>query len=338
MKTIEQFKDYCVREMDSDLAILEKIRSGVHGKLLAAAALLACGGMGLLFWMQRAEYIAGIKATLIAAGCILFVVLVILGLLPKVLMREYNSAFKMSVMDKFVKFLDNNLQYDLFGFVSGGAYSMANLFRQQAERYSGSDLVKGRLGDIPVEFSRVLSEYLVRRKGGGKNWVPIFKGLFFVADCNKNSPGQTIVLPDVAQNFLGKLGQALQSLMPPVGQLVKFDDAEFEKYFGVYSEDETSARIILSPALMQRLVEFRKKNRSSWPRLSFAGSQVFVALTREQNFCEPSLFGPIINFAKIDQYLEYISFAVNVVEEVNRDTQTAVPREIPIGLGATALL
>ena len=258
MKTIDQFKDYCMREMASDLAILEKLRSGVHGKLLAAAAVLACAGMGLLFWIQQAGYIAGIKAAFIAAGCILFVILVILGLLPNYLMREYRLAFKMSVMDKFVKFLDPNLQYDLFGFVSGGAYSMANLFRQQAERYSGSDLVKGRLGDISVEFSQVHSEYYTR-SGKHHSWVTILKGLLFVADCNKNFSGRTIVLPDVAQNLLGNLGLKLQSLMPQMGQLVKFDDAEFEKYFVVYSENENHARSILSPSLMQRVVEFKKR-------------------------------------------------------------------------------
>jgi hypothetical protein len=337
MKAVEQFKDYCMREMDSDLAILEKIRGGVHGKLVAAAAILACAGMALLFWMQQAGYIAGIKATLIAAGCILFVMLVILGLLPKFLMREYCSAYKMSVMDKFVKFLDANLQYSPFGFVSGGAYSMSSLFRQQAERYSGSDLVTGRLGDIPVEFSQVHSEYCIRRKGA-KNWVTIFKGLFFVADCRKNFAGRTIVLPDTAQNLLGKLGQKLQSLMPPIGRLVTFDDAEFEKYFVVYSENENEARTVLSPALMERAAEFRKKNRSSWLRLSFSGSQIFVALSQLRNFCEPSLFGPIVNFEKLDQYLEYISLAIGVVEEVNRDVKAAAPREIPIGHGATALL
>jgi hypothetical protein len=337
MKTIEQFKDYCMREMASDLAILEKIRSGVHVKLIAVAAVCACAGMGLLFWMQRAEYIAGTQATLIAAGCILFVILVILGLLPKLLMQEYRSAFKMSLIDKFVKFLDNNLQYDLFGFVSGGAYSMANLFRQQAERYSGSDLVKGRLGDISVEFSRVHSEYY-SKSGKNRHWVTIFKGLFFAADCNKNFSGQTIVLPDTAESLLGKLGQKLQSLMAPIGQLVKFDDTEFEKYFVVYSENEAQARYTLSPALMSKVIEFRKKNRSAWLRLSFTGSQVFVALSHEQNFCDPSLFGPIINFAKVEQLLEYISFAIGVVEEVNRDNRTAAPREIPIGLGATAMI
>lgn len=340
MKTIDLFKDYCMREIDSDLVILEKIRSRVYGKLLAAAALLACAGMGLLFWIQQQGYIADIKAALIAAGCILIVVLVILGLLPIFLMREYRSAFKMSVMDKLVKFLDPNLQYDPFGFVSGGVYSVANLFRQQAERYSGSDLVKGRLCEMPVEFSQVHSEYYVRRRKGS-HWHTIFKGLFFVADCNKNFSSRTIVLPDVAQNLLGNIGLKLQSLMPQLGQLVKLDDAEFEKYFVVYSENENHARSILSPSLMQRVVEFRKNNRSTFLRLSFTGSGVFVALARQQNFCEPSLFGPIIDFAKIEQYLEHISFAVGIVEEVNRNSQTVAPKEIKeidIGLGAAALL
>ena len=201
MKTIDQFKDYCMREMSSDLAILEKIRSGVHGKLLAAAALLACAGMGLLFWMQRAEYIAGIKATLIAAGCILFVVLVILGLLPNFLMREYRSAFKMSVMDKLIKFLDPNLQYDPFSFVSGGVYSMANLFRQQAERYSGSDLVKGRLVEMPVEFSQVHSEYYTRQRQTAIAGLRFSKVCFSSPTALKTSPARQLSCPMLRKTF-----------------------------------------------------------------------------------------------------------------------------------------
>ena len=201
MKTIEQFKDYCMREMSSDLAILEKIRSGVHGKLIAAAAICACAGMGLLFWMQRAEYIAGTKATLIAAGCILFVILVIIGLLPKFLMREYRSAFKMSVMDKFIKFLDSNLQYDLFGLcrVVCIPWPISSVSRSNA--IPAATLSKADLRIYPWNFPMASSEYAVRRKGGGKNWVPIFKGLFFVADCNKSFSGQTIVLPDTAESL-----------------------------------------------------------------------------------------------------------------------------------------
>jgi hypothetical protein len=337
MKTIEQFKDYCAREIDSDLAILEKIRGGVQGKLIAAGAILACAGMALLFWMQQAGYIAGLKAALIAAGCILFAVLVIMGLLPKLLMREYISAYKMSVIDKFIKFIDPNLQYDPFGFVSGGAYSMSELFRTYAERYSGSDYVKGLLDNISVEFSNVHSEYY-HRSGKSRRWVTIFKGLFFVVGFRKNFSGHTIVLPDTAQGLLGKLGQKLQSLMPPLGRLVTFNDEEFEKYFVVYSENENEARSVLSPSMMQLMVDFRKKISAAWLRFSFSGSQVFIALTQIRNVCEPSLFGPIVNFDKLDRYLEYISFVHRIAEEVNREAKTAAPREIPIGLGATALL
>jgi hypothetical protein len=324
--------------MNSDLLVLEQIRRRAHFKLLAAAAFVSCAGMAFLSLLQRLEYISGVKATLIAAGCILFAVLLIVALLSKVLAREYRSAFKLSVMDKLVRFLDPNLQYDPVNFVSGGVYGLANLFRRQAERYSGSDLVKGRIGEIPVEFSEVLSEYYTKGKGGRKNWITIFKGLFFVAECNRNFPGQTIVLPDVAENLLGKLGQALQSLSAPLGQLIKFNDAEFEKYFVVYSDDEAQSRDILTPGLIGRVVEFRKKNRSSFLRLSFTGSRVFVAFSHERSFCEPPLFGPIIDFSRIGQYLEYIASAVGIIEEMNRNTRTSGPKEIDIGLGVMALL
>ena len=175
--------------------------------------------MAILFWLQQKGSVVGIQNTLLAAFGILFVCFIIVALLSSFLAREYHTAYKMSVMDKFVKFLDPNLQYDPFGFVSGAVYSMSDLFQRQAERYSGSDLVKGGLCEIPMEFSRVHSEYYTKR-GKHHSWVTIFKGLLFVADSRQNFSGRTIVLPDFAQGLLGSLGQKLQSLMPPVGRLV----------------------------------------------------------------------------------------------------------------------
>ncbi len=337
MKTIEQFKDYCTREMNPDLAVLEKIRMALQGKLIAAGVLGTAIAMAVLYWLQMKGAVVGMKATLIVAGVMLIICLVTVAVLYRYLAREYFTAYRMSVIDKFIRFIDEKLQYEPFGFVSGGLYSIANLFRQQAERYSGSDLAKGRIGDVPVEFSNVHSEHLVRTNKG-KHWQTIFKGLFFVGCSDKNFSYQTIILPDTAQNLLGKFGQMLQSFMPPVGQLVKFGDCEFEKYFVVYSENENQARQIVSEGLMDKAVKFRARHRSSWLRLSFSGPQVFIALSCPRNLCEPTLFGPVVNFSKLEQYLECISFAVGVVEELNTNNQKVTIREIPIGHGSAALI
>jgi len=320
METINQFKDYCLREMNADLLVLEKIRRSIHIKLLAATTVAICAGAFLINFMQQRGIISGTKATLIAAGCIVFLVLIIVAALAQFLSKEYSSAFKLSVMCKLVQFLDASLQYDPTGFVSGGLYSLSNIFRRQVERFSGGNLVRGRLGDIGVEFSEVLSEYYLKRKGGGKNWITIFNGLLFVADFQRNFCGQTLILTDVAENLLGKLGQALQSVSAPVGGLVKFDDHEFEKYFVVYSDNEAQARDILTPLLISRIVDFRKQNRS-YIQLSFTGSRVFVAVPFNKSPCRAPLFGPIINFSLFEKYFEDIELAISVIQDVKNNTR-----------------
>jgi len=319
METIDQFKDYCLREMSEDLLVLERMRRSIHIKLLAVAVAAFCAGAFLINYIQQHEIISGTKAALIAAGCVGFFVLIITAAVSQFINKEYGSAFKLSVMCKLVQFLDASLQYDPTGFVSEGLYALSKLYRQQVERYSGGNLVKGCLGKVDVTFSEVLSEYYIKRKGG-KNWIPIFSGLLFVADFHRNFAGQTLVLTDVAEKLLGKIGRALQSIDAPVGSLVKFDDAEFEKYFAVYSDNEEQAGNILTPVLMSRMVDFRKKSRSRI-QLSFTGSRVFVAVPFNKSPCRAPLFGPIINFSRFERYFENIELAVGVIQDINHNTR-----------------
>jgi hypothetical protein len=326
MKTIEQFRDYCSQEMATDLLFLERERRRAWFKLSVVGIVAGCVGWFILDYMQNNEYISGGKPSLIAGGCLLAAVLVIVGVASRFLAREYKSAFKLLVMSGLIKFLDPNLQYDPNGYISGGIYGMANLFRQQAERYSGKDLVSGRIGNTPIDFSEVHSEYAIRRNHA-TNWVTIFHGLLFVSDFRGGSAGQTLVLQDVAQNLLGKLGQALQSIAPPVGKLVKFDDAEFERLFVVYSEDENLARTVLTPALMQRMVEFRNKYHV-FPQLSFTGTRFIISLPfRRWSPCEAPLFGSIVNFANFGKYLEYIETGAGIIEDVSSTARAGAQKQ-----------
>jgi hypothetical protein len=104
-----------------------------------------------------------------------------------------------------------------------------------------------------------MAAYLVIGPKGRDMEIKIFEGLFLIADFNKDTKGQTYILPDNAERLLGRAGQSIQSLFKSYGQLVKLEDTEFEKYFAVYSTDQIEARYILSPSLMQNLLEFRKK-------------------------------------------------------------------------------
>jgi hypothetical protein len=144
----------------------------------------------------------------------------------------------------------------------------------------------------------------------------IFKGLFFVGDFNKNFQGHTIVVPDYAERYLGSLAQDLQALNQQRGQLVRLEDPEFEKLFAVYSTDQIEARYLLSPSLMQRLVDFTKKARRE-TFISLINDKIYIAIKYDEDLFEPKLFKTMVDFAPVREYFETLQLMMGIVEELN---------------------
>ncbi|MDF1575544.1 MAG: DUF3137 domain-containing protein [Bacteroidales bacterium] len=152
-----------------------------------------------------------------------------------------------------------------------------------------------------------------------KQYTTIFKGLFFVADFNKHFYGHTLVLPDTAEKMLGKLGHSLQAFSSR-GELIKLEDPEFEKEFCVYSNDQVEARYILSPSLMQRIVEFKRKWNTK-VYLSFGDSKVYIAIKMNKNLFETRLFKSIVDYNFIEENIRFLVLLTGIVEDLNLNTR-----------------
>ena len=184
--------------------------------------------------------------------------------------------------------------------------------------------MEGKIGATAIRFCELHTQYkTTRRDSKGHThteWHTIFRGLFFMGDFNKHFSGSTIVLPDSAEALFGKFGQWLQSFSFGRDQLIKMDDPEFEKLFVVYGTDQIESRYILSPALMQRIVEFKTKRQKSI-YLSFVGSSIFVALSETRALFEPKIFSSILDFETVCEYFEDLRVAVEIVEDLNLNTR-----------------
>jgi hypothetical protein len=227
------------------------------------------------------------------------------------------------VIAPLVKFFDENLCYVKDGYVAQNIYQEAKIFLHSVDRYHGDDHVKGMLGQTQVQFSELHTEYktTVRTKSGTKTqWHTIFKGLFFVADFNKDFHGRTVVLADQAEKMLGGFGQFLQSKNMSRDALVKMDDPLFEKEFVVYGTDQIEARYILTSSLMKRIMDFRLKSKKPI-YLSFVNSKMSVAISYNKNLFEPNVFKTLLGFAPIEEYFNDLNMAVSIVEELNLNTR-----------------
>jgi hypothetical protein len=200
------------------------------------------------------------------------------------------------------------------------------------DRYSGDDSISGNIGQTRIHCSEVHAEYKTEStdsKGHHHtHWHTIFKGLFFVADFNKNFTGSTVVLPEVIPSFLGELGAVAQSWNIMRGELIRMEDPEFERMFVVYGNDQIEARYILTPGLMRRIMKFKNKS-SRQIYLSFVESKIYIALSYSQPLFEPAISKTLLDFGALAPYFEDLELAAGIVDDLNLNTRIwGKPQEV----------
>lgn len=235
----------------------------------------------------------------------------------------YKILFKEKVIAAMVKLIDEKLTYSPSSSISTDEYTASGIFRDRIDRYSGDDLVEGKLGSTAVKFSEVHhqeKQVTVDSKGHRhESWITIFKGIFFIADFNKNFNGSTFVLPDAGNTFLG-IGRLFEKWTMGRGELVKLENPDFEKLFTVYGTDQVEARYILSPAMMERLVQFRQKAASRL-HLSFIHSNVCIAISLSKALFEPNVFSSGIQRDYLQEYFNYMDLVTGIVDDLNLNTR-----------------
>jgi len=316
MKTIEELKAFYDSTLKNDLISLEDERKKIVNKVVLLNIL--CGlGIGLcavlFFIFSFFVLIVGIP------------VIILWIILYSKITKGYVSSFKDKVIYRIIKFIDDNLNYKPNNCISMQTYMSSKIFRRNPDRYTGDDLVYGKLGKTDLVFSEIHSEYKTQSRSSNgttqTHWHTIFKGLFFIATFNKKFKGETYVLPDVAQKMFGNLlGNLFQSWNKGRGELIKMEDPDFEKVFVVYGNDQIEARYILSTSLMKRILDYKNKtNKQIF--LSFLQNQIFVAISYTKNLFEPRLFKTLLDFNMIREYYEDLLTAVSIVDELNLNTR-----------------
>jgi len=214
--------------------------------------------------------------------------------------------------------------------VKKNEFTSCGIFPETPDRYRGEDLVSGEIEQTGFSFSEVHSQVYREDSKGRKQLQTQFKGLFFKADLNKITKHQTVIVPDIAERFLGNMGQQLQKLNFSRDELVQMENVDFEKLFAVYASDQVEARYVLSPKLMERIVTYAELHEIK-PSMSFKNSSVYVAIPIGKEFFEPRIFRTIINKEVTQEYHDDMMLAISLVEELDLNTRiwSKMPKEEP---------
>lgn len=188
------------------------------------------------------------------------------------------------------------------------AFMASGLFSKTPDRYHSEDAISGRIDKTRFVCSEVKAEeeqVTTDSKGNtSTRWVDIFSGFFFIADFQKDFRGQTVIYRD----SWFKWGNS--------GQRVKLENPEFEKRFDTYTTDQVEARYILTPTLMEKLMELDRKFPGQIT-LSFLDSKVIIAIPDSKNHFETSIWQSQLNNNSIFQEFHTLSALLGIVDDLN---------------------
>lgn len=311
MKPLEELRPYYDKEIVPQLEYLEHLRKEqlkrVRYMWIAGIISVALGLATMLPWM--------ILVFLVISLVIYYAMFGFKRDRP-----NFRAEYKKIVIGRLIKFVSEELEYEPNQFIGKAVYDNSRIFLTNPDIYNGEDLVNGMIEKTKVEFCELHTQDRQTDSKGNTRYVTIFKGLFFIADFNKTFHGQTYILSDFGERFLGMFGKMMQNLSIGRPDVVRLESPEFEKFFVVYSTDEVEARYILSTTFMERIVEFRKKMDAKI-QFSFTGSNMYMAIPMRQNLFEPSLRKTVMNYADVENYYKQVLFCTNIVDEMNLNTR-----------------
>ena len=237
----------------------------------------------------------------------------------------YKKAYKKEVVEKIAHSIDPSWEYDSKACVSEKAYIGSKLFNKSYKVFSGDDKVSGQVGNTLFESSELnvgsYNNYTDDDGSTKSRWEAVFKGYFFHAEFNKQFQGETYVV----NGDLGSAANTFQSTSSNTngktkGSMVALENKEFAKTFLVRSTSQIEARYILTPKLMESLLNVYQVFKQPM-QLSFVGGRVYLAIDFYRDLFEPSIWKSGVNLKDLNKLYQLLNLNKTIIEEMDLNTR-----------------
>jgi len=313
MTGYDNFREFYEKELRPELEEIDRQRKQINRRaliILLVTAAVILGESVLIPGDTGFPKPVPIVFTIIAG-------MIVTGIFSKSFRKEY----KEKIISRLAGFADEGLLYTPDGAVPQHEFTRSKIFPYSCDKYSGEDHFSGKIGKTQIVFSEVTAQHRSSSGSGQKDeYNTFFRGLFIIADFNKHFKTHTVVLPDTAEKLFGKFGQKLQTIAPDRGELIRLEDPRFEQEFCVYGDDQIEARYILTPALMERILAFKKKWNTR-VYLSFLDSKVYIAISMYKNLFELRTFRPAADYPFLEESMRFLLLLTEIVEDLNLNTR-----------------
>jgi len=291
MKSLQEITAYYKGALHPKLLKLESQRKKIKKKVNTLF-------IPTVFVLLVIDFIIMIKSDFNFIFHLLFIIIsaaISYSLLKQHFSKEYIKSFKTTVIKPLIHFIDPKLTYKPEKCVSKETYETSKIESREISNYNGSDFIYGNIDGINIKFSELIISVKNKQESDLATW-----GIFIAAEFPKHFKAHTLI--------------STGSFRPTKGKKITMDSPLFNKKFTVYSTDEIEARYILSPSLMENILEYA--SALDYPlSLSFIGGNIYVSSNCGE-ILEPSLQKSLLDMKILKSYALSLHFAISIVESL----------------------
>ena len=190
--------------------------------------------------------------------------------------RDYAKAYKTKILPAIAG-LFGQFEYDMKGKIPMEAMKPSKIIPGHSS-YNSEDLFSGDYRGVGINFSEI---NLAKRKG--KRTVTVLNGLaVLLTHGTRKFYGHTILTKD--QN---KIGEWLKKQTTDLKR-ANMVDLEFERLFDVYTNDQTEARYLIDPVIIESLKALYQEYNGDKMLVAFYDDHVLILIESDKNHFEPA--------------------------------------------------
>lgn len=233
---------------------------------------------------------------------------------------KYKESYKEDVVSFFIRLLDPDFKYNFkkkeHSKIDGPypvtttteiEYRKAEFDKIQFDYIIADDWIQKELNQ--KEYFQITDIKVVREykdsKGMTIKLINIFEGLFFWIESNKDT--NTWLKININQN----------KIMDDLAEFkIAMDSGEFEKIFDIYSDDKILAMRILTPDIMEIIMDFYKKYHIPF-EICYRNNMIYIRFFIKNMF-EPEILRESMDIKPLYMYYSILEFIMEFSKGINK--------------------
>ena len=193
-------------------------------------------------------------------------------------------------------------------------YKMANTnMMYMGDYYYSNDYIKGKYKNINFELADVKIEDEYTDSDGDTHRITIFLGQWFIFDFNKKFKSDIQVCEKTFRNAKRK-NKKYESKF----KKVELESLEFNKKFNVYAKEEFEAYYILTPNMMEKILNVDEKIKGHL-LFCFIDNKLHIGLCNNKDLFEPSIHKKVNLERDTLKTMEELNIITNFIDLMNLD-------------------